>query len=153
MIIREALVDEAEPIWLLHSRSVRGLCQKAYTPQQIEAWINGKNVDDYRERIRNHPSFVAEQDGRLVGYARYYPNTSELCSIFVSPDCARQGIGRQLVQRLCWEATAAGLKYLWLDASLNAVPFYEALGFTAEKEIPRQFGGIPFAAVRMSKPL
>lgn len=151
MIIREALVDEAEPIWRLHARSVRILCQQAYSPRQIEAWISGKDIEDYRVRLQNHPSYAAERDGRLVGYARFNPASNELCSVFVAPEFARQGIGRQLVQRICRDAASAGLQHLWLDASLNAVPFYESLGFTAEHELSYQFGSVPFTAVRMSR--
>ncbi len=153
MIIREATVDDAREIWKLHMRSVRRLCSTDYAPEQIEAWVNHRTLDEYRERIKRHHCYVAESDSKVVGYARFDPTTSELCSVFVDPDCTRQGVGTRLVSEACGDAVSRGTEYFWLDASLTAVPFYESVGFTREKSTVHVFSGVDLECVRMTRRL
>ena len=49
--------------------------------------------------------------------------------VFVAPAVARRGIGRRLMQTVERSVGAAGRARLQLWASLNAVGFYEALGY------------------------
>lgn len=153
MNIRDATPDDAESIWDIHVRSVRELCSADYTPSQIQAWAGHRTVEDYRERIKSGPFYVAEIDGKLVGYARFRPSTNELCSIFVDPDHARQGIGTALLREVCEGGVRRGLTHFWLDASLTAVPFYESGGFVREQDTVHAFSGVDLECVRMTRRL
>ena len=53
----------------------------------------------------------------------------ELCSICVEPEFARQGIATKLMEVAYKDAKKQNVETLWLDASLTAVPFYQALGW------------------------
>ena len=97
MVIREAKVDDAQRIKELHDRSAMALCRKDYTAEQLEEWVNFSSVEMYRGRLEVHRAFVAEIDGEMVGFVRWNPETRELCSIFVDPDHARQGIATRLM--------------------------------------------------------
>ncbi len=58
--------------------------------------------------------FIAEQDGRIVGFAAleiYSPKMSEIRSLAVAPEVRGQGIGRQLVGR-CVERARERKVYL-----------------------------------------
>jgi N-acetylglutamate synthase-like GNAT family acetyltransferase len=61
-----------------------------------------------------------------------WPKPYEVRAVYVSPAAGRQGIGKQLLERLELFAQENGLKELWLDASLNAAKFYTANGFTVD---------------------
>lgn len=135
MIIRETTVDDAREIWKLRMQSIRRIGSTDYAPEQVEAWVNHMTIDEYQELIKRHQCYLAECDGKVVGHARFNPTTSELCSFFVDPDCARQGVGTRLVNKACGDAVSQGLEHFWLDASLTAVPFYESVGFTREKNM------------------
>ena len=150
MIIRKASVEDAPAIFNIHVRSIRTLCAKDYTPAQIEGWVGGKTLERYVPRIKRDPTFVALVDNKIVGFVRFYLPTSELASIFVDPDFARNGIGKALMERAIEEAKALGLTGFWLDASLTAVSFYKSLGFITEKEITHHFPNISLPAVRMT---
>ena len=50
-------------------------------------------------------------------------------AIYVDPDWERRGIGTALAGMLENDVRARGLPWVVSDASLNAVPFYHALGF------------------------
>ena len=149
MKIREAKVDDALAIMQLHGRSIMELCREDYTQEQLEGWVKSHGLEKYQKRLEIHRSFVAEMDGEIIGYVRWNPATNELCSIFVDPNHARQGIGTKLMKVAYEDILSAGVTELWLDATLTAVPFYEAEGW---KYIEQRMHG-PLECVRMTKEL
>jgi len=151
MIIRKAESKDTERIWEIHNNSVRALCQPDYSKEQIEAWAGHRMPEDYRQRILGGHFYAAEMDGSIVGYARYSPKTTELCSIFIDPLAARRGVGKALVDLIFEDAGAQGLTHLWLDASLTAVPFYQAVGFSTVEETTHDFSGVGLECIRMTK--
>ena len=129
MKIRKAVIEDLPTLKELHDRAVMELCRDDYTPHQLEGWINSSPLEKYYWRLERQRFFIAEKEGRPVGFVRWYPKTNELCSICVDPEFSRQGIGSLLLASACEDARAHKVKRLWLKASLNAVPFYEALGW------------------------
>lgn len=87
---------------------------------------------------------VAELEGRIVGCGAlhfYTPETGEIRSIAVQPDCKGRGIGRKLVEELEAEARRYGLREVFL---FTYVPeFFRKLGFV---EVDR--GELPLKAWR-----
>lgn len=71
--------------------------------------------------------FVAEDDGVVVGVLR--GRKERLASLFVRGDKHRRGIGRMLVERFEQESIRRGTKVVRVAATLNAVPFYSAVGY------------------------
>jgi N-acetylglutamate synthase-like GNAT family acetyltransferase len=129
MKIRVAVIDDAKKMKELHDRAVLELCQNDYTIQQLESWINKSSIEKYYLRFETQRIFIAEQDGRMLGYVRWYPETNELCSLCVEPEFARQGIATSLMAHAEQDAREQNVHQLWLDASLTAVPFYQTLGW------------------------
>jgi ribosomal protein S18 acetylase RimI-like enzyme len=73
---------------------------------------------------------AATPDGqRVIGYGQLHPVEGAIEAIYVDPDYSRQGVGRALFAALEARARALGLPGLVLEASLNSVPFYVAMGF------------------------
>jgi predicted GNAT family N-acyltransferase len=76
--------------------------------------------------------FLAEDErGRPAGTARLLPD-GHLGRVCVLPEARGRGLGGALVEAAVAAARAAGRERVWLGAQLQAIPFYEALGFTAE---------------------
>jgi GNAT superfamily N-acetyltransferase len=72
---------------------------------------------------------AATVDGpRVVGYGRLSRADGVVEAIYVDPAFARRGIGAALFAALEDDARARGLPGLTLEASLNSVPFYAAMG-------------------------
>lgn len=68
------------------------------------------------------------------------------------PTFAGRGIGLGLLRELEDIARSAGLQELFLDASLNAVAFYERSGFLIVDERTHWFeSGVGIACVRVVK--
>jgi putative acetyltransferase len=149
MIIRKATIDDAQVILRLHTRSVLLLCRADYTPEQLDGWVGRNTLERYQIRLKKHRAYIAEQKGNVAGYVRWNPATNELCSIFVDPDYVRQGVGTNLMAKACEDAISRGVEAFWLDASLTAVPFYKAIGWTYVEPIAH--GSLP--GVRMTKQL
>lgn len=87
------------------------------------------------------PWLVAEQDGRVLGYAycqwfkpRPAYRFSAEDSIYLHPDAAGQGLGKQLLAQLCRQAEAAGVRKLIAvigdSANAGSIGVHQALGFT-----------------------
>jgi GNAT superfamily N-acetyltransferase len=87
-------------------------------------------------------------ESRIVGVV-LVKNFWNLCSLFVAPFMQGQGLGRLLVAsaiEACRGKSPKGA--VWLNASPNAVPFYERVGFTArvsEQPLPPGFQPMQFA--------
>lgn len=78
--------------------------------------------------------FVAEMDGALAGVAGWSADSREPdCAwgryVFVEPTAAGRGVGRELMGEVEHSVHAAGRTRLQVWASLNAVGFYQALGY------------------------
>ncbi|TFH34561.1 MAG: N-acetyltransferase family protein [Dehalococcoidia bacterium] len=73
----------------------------------------------FRHHDERHPVLVAESGNTVVGWASLsdwstkagYRNTAE-ASVYVSPECHRQGIGTELLQALVERAQSVGLHVL-----------------------------------------
>lgn len=112
------------------------------------------------------PWLVAEQDGRVLGYA--YANWfkprpayrfSAEDSIYVAADAQGMGLGRQLLTALAQQAEAAGVRKLLAvigdSANAGSIGVHRALGFT-EVGVLRSVGwkfGAWRDIVLMEKPL
>jgi len=105
------------------------LCCNDYTINQLTGWVNKSPFEKYLWRLERQRIFIAEIDGKILGYVRWYPKTSELCSICVEPEFARQGIATKLMEVAYDDARTRNVESLWLDASLTSVPFYQNLGW------------------------
>lgn len=129
MMIRKADPDDAVMMKDLHDRAVLELCKDDYTNDQLLHWVNRSPLEKYYWRIETQRIFIAELDALMLGYVRWYPQTNELCSICVEPEFARQGIASKPMAYVCKDAREQRVLEVWLDASIPAVPFYEALGW------------------------
>jgi GNAT superfamily N-acetyltransferase len=119
-------------------------------------------IDVDPEMIARNQVFVAERDGRILGFATIIPyeaddtesegDDAELEGIFVEPAQWRNGIGTALLHHIEREAQAWGANRLHVVASPNVEGFYIASGFIqiGEKQMP--FGPNGLVMVRPVPP-
>lgn len=100
------------------------------------------------EQIERGQVFVAECDGRTVGFSAVLEEEDhlELDGLFVEPDCWRQGFGAALVDVAVHEARRRGFSPM-VVANPAALGFYEKCGFALEGETETRFG----PGLRMSR--
>lgn len=87
---------------------------------------------------------VAERNGVVVGYliARLIGRKGHIIAIAVEPRYRRQGIGQALMESVTEILRAKGAEELFLEvraSNLDAIRFYEKLGFRQAQLIPRYY--------------
>jgi putative acetyltransferase len=152
-IIRRATPADAEQITPVHVASIRTLCAKDYTPEQIDAWAGWKSPDKYRAAMAaGEVFFVAEVEGRVVGFSVLHGD--EVKAVYLHPDHVGGGIGRKLLEAVEAEARASGVAALHLTSTLTSVGFYEACGYTKGPEHQHPVtGGVLLTCVKFAKRL
>jgi putative acetyltransferase len=132
VVVRPMRADEARTFLDIHGRSIRGLAAHHYTPDVIDAWTVALTEENVRRFLKNPDQeirLIAELDGEAVGLGALVPQHSELRACYVAPEAARKGVGSAVVEKLERIAIEHGLTQLALQASINAEPFYLALGY------------------------
>ena len=154
VVVRPIRLTEAAIFSQIHSRSVRGLAAGHYSPLVIEAWTGPLNEERFLANLDQEIRLIAELDGEPVGFGALVLAPAELRACYVVPEAARSGVGTALVREIERIAIQNGVERLDLLSSVNAEPFYAALGYesTEATEHILQSGQV-MAAVKMSKTL
>ena len=129
MIVRQATAADRASICGVHRSSARSLGGGFYTHEEIERWVAAMTPDRYTPHIDE--MVVAEEHGAVVGFA-WLGAEGAIHAVYVAPGAAGKGVGSALLKRVEEIAAGRGQTRVTLDASLNAVPFYERHGFVAE---------------------
>nr|WP_237524033.1 GNAT family N-acetyltransferase [Shewanella sp. KX20019] len=108
--------------------------------------------DGFDEILVSLGAVVAEVHGKLVSFGFVDIKKSRLESLFVDPSCVGLGYGKLIANQLLLNAKDAGVEVLALSSSLNAVAFYQSIGFEAQQEtLWRHPLGFELASVSMTK--
>lgn len=133
-MIRPARPEDCEAIW--------GLVRELAWYERLEDQLQG-SPEALREHLFGEPRYaealVAEESGRLVGYALFFPNYSTFLTrpglwledLAVTPAMRGRGIGRALlreVARIARERRCGRLEWAVLDWNEPAIRFYEGHG-------------------------
>ena len=154
--IRKARPEDAEEISRVHESSIRTHGPQHYDPEVVEGWADGISPARHREAMLSRESmFVAEIDGRIVGFGSVNVADGEIGAVYVDPEFTRQGVGKAILERLEDVARQAGLISLKLGSSLVALRFYEQNGYSQGKAFihTSQRTGVDIPCVWMTKKL
>lgn len=155
--MRKATAADAEAVASVHRAS------------WLETYAHLIPVDAIEERFRNHnarvarwigiltneDAYVAERDGRIVGWAVAGPGRAddaprdrELEGIYLLAEAQGSGLGQRLLDAVLGDAPA----YLWVaDGNPRAEAFYRRNGFARDGAVEQHpvVAGIALTAVRM----
>ena len=134
MIVRRATLDDADAICDVHIRSIRELCAKDYTPQQIDSWTRYKSPENYRRGMseRGEVLFVAEIAGKIVGFSSL--EKDEITSVYIAPEGVGKGAGRALVEAAQSHARDQGVATIRLRSTITSIGFYLHMGYTRDQD-------------------
>jgi GNAT superfamily N-acetyltransferase len=147
MALRRAVAADAGPIHELHLRSVRQLCREVYSLEIIEGWLRNRAPRGYLPGIQREEMYVAEIDGKIVGFGHAVPGQIE--AIFVDPAFVRRGIGSKLMENGIKMAAAGASGTIKIESTLNARPLYEKFGFKVFREILVKRNSVAIPALEM----
>ncbi len=110
---------------------------QTYNTAKLEELFNSENVF----------CFVAEVDNKAVGWLKLSNDKVEnrfyLSSIYILPEFQKLKIGKQLMEIALTNAKGNGFSEIWIgvmDKNINALGWYEKVGFTFEEKLPFQMG-------------
>lgn len=151
MLVR-AFKDGDEPaLQAVFYSAVHTTAARDYTSEQLDAWAPHRpDWEAWTARMQGLRPFVAEAEGRVVGYADLQ-TSGYIDHFFVSGKYARRGVGRLLMEALHARAAELGLARLFSDVSLTAEPFFERFGFRVVERKDVVMGKVSLANARMEK--
>jgi GNAT superfamily N-acetyltransferase len=123
------------------------LCSGHYPADVIEAWLANRAPDAYLGPIDRGALFVAERDGRVVGFGEAAAGT--IIAVYVDPAEVRHGIGTAILRHAVSMARRGHDGPLRLEATLNARDFYERAGFREVRRSPVRRNDVDIPVVVM----
>lgn len=88
--------------------------------ENFDGWMKDPTMSCHLKAVRS------EQIVGVILIKQYW----NLCSLFVTPEHQRQGIGKALVLKAIAQCRDhSNEQAIYLNAAQNAIPFYESLGF------------------------
>ncbi|MFH1566276.1 MAG: GNAT family N-acetyltransferase [bacterium] len=150
-IIRKAFRADIPKIVFIHKDCVFKINSKFYSLKVIKEWVSTINQQNVLEQFKSTGWVVCEVDKEIVGFAQYSIKDKTLFQIQVSPKFQRKNIGAKLYKYIEEEFLKSGLKIMFLNSTLNAVPFYDRLGFRKVRGIKFELERYSVEMVKMEK--
>lgn len=130
MEIRNYLTGDLDEILELFYQTVHVINAADYTPEQLNAWADGKpDRDVWGKSLLEHRTLVAVCDGKIAGFADMTAD-GYLDRMYVHKDYQNRGIAAALLKRL--EDGCHTGKFV-THASITARPFFEKKGYHVVK--------------------
>ena len=127
--LRSIRFEEVASILDLIHRAIEHGCRDHYTPAQRRAVYLAYAGWMFAEVPGPFESILAVQGGTPVGFGQFDPAGGWLRALFVDGETQHRGIGSTLLAEIERRARQRGTTRLCGAMSLNAVPFYAAVGF------------------------
>lgn len=155
LTIRQARALDAVAILNVHREAILSKAVNHYEQLTLHAWALGTTPDRVTriEQQIADPEFivlVAESGDEVIGYGVAAPSRKQLRALYVKPNAIGR-VGHALLGQL--EKRAFDIsEHLECDASLNAVGFYRAEGYTELDRVDHVLSsGASIPCLRMKK--
>lgn len=165
--IRQAELTNAGGIAQVHVAAWRSAYRGLVPDETLDGLSEEDSEGRWRERIAQPWGhiWIAEQEGRVVGYAACGASededvdrerVGEVYVIYVHPEVWRRGVGTALLDEAVGRLREDGFEeaILWvLEGNQQAIGFYEAAGFEADgaSKVKRRADGLEMAVVRFRR--
>jgi len=149
IVLRPARQGDGQALFDLTWVSAKGLANNHYSAEVIANWMGDRTPAYYEDLITNGRMVVADQGGVIVGFVDAEPG--EVTRLFVLPTVSGSGLGTRLLQVGIEQARRGHEGPIRLEATLNAVGFYEKHGFkiVASGYASHCVGGPPISIIHM----
>ena len=160
MTIRRATPADAAAMVRVHYAAVQAVGEAHYPAAVRDAWSPAPTPQREAwlvERINDptvHALVCVDAQDTPVAFALASVPMARLGALYVHPQHGGLGLGRQLMASVEAHLRAHGVEVVTLAASRNAVPFYEACGYTRGEDTTQPLAdGSEMAAVHMQRAL
>jgi N-acetylglutamate synthase-like GNAT family acetyltransferase len=132
MLIKKFKIEDIEELIKLSIESVEYCCINDYNSKAIQYWktILIPNIFQKIEKTPNDfLGLVASIKSEIVGCCFLDLTNQNIKGLYIKPKFLRQQIGKKLMLKIEEEAKNKGITQIFLDASINAIKFYESIGY------------------------
>ena len=134
MEVRKLRKGEEIDLWKLFYNTVHNVNIQDYDENQIAAWApDDLDVNIAIKKFREIDPFVVTKEKKIVVYADIQPD-GKIDHFYCHHEFQRQCVGSTLLATLEKEARERGILKMYSNVSITARPFFEAMGFSVEKE-------------------
>jgi putative acetyltransferase len=139
--IRRAKPEDALGIHEAHMRSIRDVCSKDHSPDEIQGWSNRPYREDHRvNAIKNQCVWVVDNSGKIEGYGHLSfisengRTRGHILGLYLAPEANGKGLGATIANAMIAEAKKQNAFEINLESTLTAHRFYKKLGFVDSGE-------------------
>ena len=134
MEVRRYRIGEEIELWELFYNTVHNVNIQDYDENQIAAWApDDLDINIAIHKFREIDPFVVIKEGKIIGYADIQSD-GYIDHFYCHHKFQGQGVGSTLFAALEREARENGILEMYSNVSITARPFFEAMGFSVEKE-------------------
>ena len=129
--------------------TVHSVCAGEYTPEQLDAWADGRpDLEAWDRSLSAHDTLVAEEEGRILGFGDM---TAEgyLDRLFMHREAQGRGIASALCAALEGRCSAPEFT---VHASKTARTFFQSRGYQVVREQQVERRGVLLANFVMIRP-
>ncbi len=137
----------------IHKKCISKTNSQFYEQEQINEWLSTIKLENIQDQLNNTTWIVIKNNNEILGFAQYSLEDKELYQIQIDPDEQGKEYGRELYNYIENDFRINKIKQISLFATLNAVKFYEKLGFSVTKEIKFKLLKTKIKMIKMSKEL
>src|SRR4030088_989247 len=151
--LRPFLAADTPVLAAIFVASVEELTGDDYSEAQQQAWASAADDEEqFGKRLASELTLIATLQNAPVGFASL-KGTGHIDMLYVHPGAAGQGVASMLSDALEKLAGGRGAKTLTVDASDNAVEFFEKRGYVAKQRNTVAVNGECLANHTMQKSL
>lgn len=134
MEVRKFREGEEKELWALFYNTIHNVNIQDYDKAQLDAWApDDLDINVAIQKFRAIDPFVIIQKGKIIGYADIQSD-GYIDHFYCHHEFQGQGVGSTLFATLDKEAKKNGILKMYSNVSITARPFFEAMGFSVEKE-------------------
>ncbi len=133
-LIRRVTIDEMAVVRHIHSAAFRVYAGPYLSAEETAAFLGYINSPRYSDDLMRADVYGAVVNDVIVGTAAWRAGddqgaSARISAVFVDPLFAGSGIGSRLVADVEARACQSGFKRFAARLTINAVPFFERLGY------------------------
>lgn len=122
-----------------------------YMQEQVDTWApKNMSYEIWLEKLRNKLTYVAEENGQIVGFGQLESDGHIDC-FYCHSKHQRKGVGSMLLSHIEKTARALGIKRLFTEASITAKPFFQNKAFSVISKQQVERHGVYFRNFVMEK--
>jgi len=133
IIIRSFCEEDAQGLLEAHYSAVHEIASKDYSKEICNSWsplVNKERINSFLNQDKSEViQIVAENQNKILGFAEYSPKNNQLWACYVHSNYNGKGVAKRLINYIHKDAIKREVKFLEMDSSITAMPFYQKMGY------------------------